>query len=151
MRRLRWFLIDYLAAFALFLSLSYAFYAFAPLSFWASYRSVDIADTSIADGAIGFRSFRDVRRKSNLGGTDVLYCDLNGDGEFGHFSSQTWRSDSVAPTDGAELTGAWAYRAPTPGPGVACYLRSVPAVRLPYLITRQMDPLYTDEPFIIEP
>ncbi|MFN3169310.1 MAG: hypothetical protein ACE37E_01300 [Hyphomicrobiales bacterium] len=139
------FFAYYLLTFAVLLTGNYAFYWIMPASFWVSYTEVRVADTSLADGIIQFRSERNIRRESNLGGLDVLFCDLNGDGEFGHFSSAPWRGDSTNPTDGKEISGPWAYQGAVPAPGTGCLLRAAVTIRLPYGITKQLEPVYSDD------
>lgn len=145
MKRLSRFVAYYLVAFAVLFSGTYSFYWIAPASFWVTYSEVRLANASLADRIIEFRSVRNIRQESNLGGLDVLFCDLNSDGEYGHFSSAPWRGDSTNPTDGKEISGPWAYQGAVPTPGTSCHLRAAVTLRLPFGITKQLEPVYSQD------
>lgn len=146
----RRFVTYYVIAFVLVLVGTYSFYWIMPGSFWASYDKILVADASLEHGVLEFRSVRNVRREANLSGVDVLFCDLDRDGEFGHFSGVPWRGDATQPNDGPAPTGPWAYAGRTPAPGTGCYLRAVVTLHLPFGIAKQLEPVYAD-PFTIEP
>lgn len=150
MKRLRRWAVDYLVAFLVILSGMYLFCSAMPTGFWATYHEIVIEDADASDERILLRSIRTVARASDLGGLDVLFCDLDKDGEFGHYSSQPWQSDDVRPTAGSMRTGPWSYAGRLPAPGTSCFMRSVITLRLPFGITRQLPAVYSD-PFLIGP
>lgn len=139
MKRLRRWAVDYLVAFLVVLT-----------SFWVTYHDVVIEDADASDGKIEMRSIRTITRTIDLGGLDILFCDLNGDGEYGHLSSAPWSSDRAMPNEGPRPTGPWSYTARLPAPGTPCFMRSIVSVRLPFLITRKLEPIQS-RPFIIGP
>lgn len=150
MKRLRRWAVDYLVAFLVVLTGTYIFYLVMPTSFWVTYHDVVIEDADASDGKIEMRSIRTITRPIDLGGLDILFCDLNGDGEYGHASSAPWNSGVAVPNDGPRPTGPWSYSAALPAPGTSCYTRSIVSLRLPFLITRKLEPIESP-PFIIGP
>ena len=106
---------------------------------------VPYKDVFMAGETLQFLSDRVVYKESELEWRDILYCDMNNDGQFGY--KDTYTSGDTAkphPRRPLEQIETWDFNGKKITVDAICFLKSITALQLPYGIEKKTNTLFAE-------
>lgn len=139
--------LSFIAASCIAVLAEYAYYKYAPITWFVEYESVSLVGTAKANTPLEFISVTYVAKGVHLYWDDVLQCKSPSKAGFADYSNQPFNKFFPESQNFSDTVKPWMYQSKVPSAGYICILKYGPKVILPFGIVRYYPKKYT-APFI---